>query len=61
MRNYLTLGLRLMSSKKKDPPLTERIANVRTLLADCTVLVDELELALTSAESIFPAPEVVAS
>lgn len=50
-----------MSSKKKDPPLTERIANVRTLLADCTVLVDELELALTSAESIFPAPEVVAS
>lgn len=37
-----------------EPTLDDRIVHVRTLIAECSVLLDELEQALTAVERVFP-------
>lgn len=42
----------MMPSKIK--VLEDRIVKVRTILAECSVLMDDLDAALTAVEGIFP-------
>ncbi len=39
-----------------DPTTDERIAHIRTLLAECTDLANQLDAALSHAEKNFPPP-----